>query len=130
MKLLGIETDKHLNTQSHVSTICKKAAGQSNALSRLKSFLNQDQRNLIANSFIYSKSNYCPLIRHFCSQRLINKIENIQKRPLRFVLNDYTSNYGAVLTHYVPALHSYRNQSLDLHSISIDWFLYEGNTDT
>ena len=27
-------------------------------------------------------------------------------------------------------LPSYRNQSIDLHSKSIDWFLYEGNTDT
>ena len=24
----------------------------------------------------------------------------------------------------------YRNQSIDLHSKSIDWFLYEGNTGT
>ena len=27
-------------------------------------------------------------------------------------------------------LPSYRNQSIDLHSKSIDWFLYEGNTGT
>ena len=33
----------------------------------------------------------------FCSQRLINNIENIQKRILRFVLNDYTSNYETLL---------------------------------
>ena len=25
---------------------------------------------------------------------------------------------------------SYRNQLIDLHSNSIDWFLYDGNTDT
>ena len=90
VKLLGIEIDNHLNFQSHVSTICRKAAGQLNALSRLKSFLNQDQRNIIASSFIYSNFNYCPLIWHFCSQRLVNKIENIQKRTLRFVLSKCT----------------------------------------
>ena len=28
----------------------------------------------------------------------------------------------------MPVLHSYRNQLIDLHSKSIDWFLYEGNT--
>ena len=28
----------------------------------------------------------------------------------------------------MPLLPSYRNQSIDLHSKSIDWFLYEGNT--
>ena len=60
-------------------------------------FLNQDQRNITANRFIYNNFNYCPLIWHFCSQRLMNKIENIQKRTLRFVLNDYTSNYETLL---------------------------------
>ena len=29
----------------------------------------------------------------------------------------------------MPMLPSYRNQSINLHSKSIDWFLYEGNTD-
>ena len=28
----------------------------------------------------------------------------------------------------MPVLPWYRNQSIDLHSKSIDWFLYEGNT--
>ena len=34
------------------------------------------------------------------------------------------------LTHQVPVLPSYRNQSIDLLCESIDWFLYEGNTGT
>ena len=34
------------------------------------------------------------------------------------------------LTNYVPVLPSYRNQGIDLHRKSIDWFLYEGNTGT
>ena len=37
-------------------------------------------------------------------------------------------SYKNRLTHYVPVLLSYRNQSIDLHSKSIDWFLHEGNT--
>ena len=32
VKLVGIETDKHLNFEPHVSQICKKSAGQLNAL--------------------------------------------------------------------------------------------------
>ena len=39
-------------------------------------------------------------------------------------------NYCDSLTHKVSVLPSYRNQSIDLHSKSIDWFLYEGNTGT
>ena len=42
------------------------------------------------------------------------------------------SNLKAVriLTHSVPVMPSYRNQLIDLLCISIDWFLYEGNTGT
>ena len=32
------------------------------------------------------------------------------------------------LTHWLPVLPSYRNQLIDLHSKSVDWFLYEDNT--
>ena len=33
-----------------------------------------------------------------------------------------------ILTHEIPLLPSYRNQSIDLHSKSNDWSLYEDNT--
>ena len=36
--------------------------------------------------------------------------------------------YRGVFNPLMPVLPSYRNQSIDLHSKSIDWFLYEGNT--
>ena len=39
VKLLEIDIDNHLNLESHVSTICKKAVRQLNALSHLNSFL-------------------------------------------------------------------------------------------
>ena len=29
----------------------------------------------------------------------------------------------------MPVLLTYRHQSIDLHCKSVDWFLYEGNTD-
>ena len=31
------------------------------------------------------------------------------------------------LIHYTPKVPSYRNQSIDLQSKSVDWFLYDGN---
>ena len=45
-------------------------------------------------------------------------------------LNKYLNLYDQSLTHLVPVLSSYRNKSIDLHSKSVDWFLYEGDTDT
>ena len=95
--LLGLEIDSKLNFENHISTICKKAAGQLNALCRLKSFLSKEQKTAIANSFIFSNFNYCPLIWHFCSSHATNKMENIQKRTLRFVHSDYESDYETLL---------------------------------
>ena len=82
MELLGIEINNHLQFESQVSTICKKAAGQLNASSHLKFFLNQDQRNIIAHNFIYSNFNYCSLIWQICLQRSTTKIEYVQNRPI------------------------------------------------
>ena len=42
----------------------------------------------------------------------------------------YNIQAALMLMHSVPVLPSYKNQSIDLHSKSVDWFLYEGNTGT
>ena len=52
---------------------------------------------ILINSFIYSNFNYCPLVWHFSSCKSTAKIEKIQKRCLRIVLNDNTSDYQTLL---------------------------------
>ena len=52
---------------------------------------------MVVNSFIYSNFNYCPLVWIFSSKRSLNKIENLQKRGLCFVLDDCTSSYELLL---------------------------------
>ena len=49
------------------------------------------------NSFVYYNFNYCPLVWHFCSCESSQKIEKIQKRCLRLVLDDYESDYGNLI---------------------------------
>ena len=51
----------------------------------------------IVNSFIYANFNYCPLVWHFSTCESIRKIEKIQKRCLRIVLDDYDSDYDVLL---------------------------------
>ena len=78
VKPLGIEIHNHLNFETFLQSV-RLQDNQKNTLSRLKFFLNEDQRNLIANSFIYSSFNYCPLIWHFCLQRSIK--HTLRKLP-------------------------------------------------
>ena len=97
MRLLGLEIDGKLKFDKHVTQLCKKSVGQLNALCRLKSFLNTDQRKSLADSFIYANYNYCPLVWHFCSKKSMNKKERIQYRPLQFLCNAYDSDYNTLL---------------------------------
>ena len=97
VKLLGLEIDSKLNFDKHITQLCKKSASQLNALCRLNSFLNMDQKNVLVNSFIYANFNYCPLVWHFCSKKSMNKIEKIQYRALQFLFNDYESEYDVLL---------------------------------
>jgi len=97
VSLLGLEIDSKLNFDSHITKLCRKSAGQLNALCRLRYLLGFEERKILVNSFIYANFNYCPLVWHFSSKKSINKIENIQKRALRFLLDDNSSSYETLL---------------------------------
>ncbi len=45
------------------------------------------------NIFILAHFNYCPMVWHFCGKASTKKIELIQERALRFLLNDQKSIY-------------------------------------
>ena len=47
---------------------------------------------MLENTFAISNFNYCSLVWNLCSAQFLNKIENLQKRALGFLLNDYDSN--------------------------------------
>ena len=88
MKVLGITIDDKLNFCEHISNVCNKAGRQLNVLQRLKNVLDYKSRMAIYNSFVMSNFNYCPIVWMFTSKKSLEKIENIKKRALRFVLND------------------------------------------
>ncbi len=96
VKLLGVYIDHSLNFSMHISETCKKAGRQLNALRRLSRVLSTKDKLLLFECFILSHFNYCPIVWHYCSINDMKKIENIQKRALRYVFNDYTSNYSEI----------------------------------
>ena len=97
VKVLGVVIDCKLNFSLHVSSICKKAARQLNALARISNYLDVSARRLIYNSFVASNFNYCPLVWHFCGATNSNKIEKIQQRCLRIIYKDYESSNEKML---------------------------------
>ena len=46
---------------------------------------------------LYESFNYCLLVWIFSTVKSLNKIESLQKRPLRFIYNDYSISYKGLL---------------------------------
>ena len=95
--ILGITIDDKLNFNLHIDKTCLKSANQLNELVRLKSFLANEERKVLINTFVLSNFNYCPLVRMLTNAKSVHKIESIQKSALRFMLNDYESSYEDLL---------------------------------
>ena len=99
-KLLGVTIDSKLNFDEHVSRLCNKASQKLSALARISSYMKLDQKRRIMKAFISSQFGYCPLVWMFCSRRLNNRINFIQKRGLRIVYNDKLSSCQELLEKY------------------------------
>ena len=97
MNVLGININDKLNLYSHVSNVCNKTVRQLYVLQRLKGSLDYASRLSIYKSFIMSNCNYCPVVWMFTSKSSLSKLKDIQRRALRFVLDDYTSDYHELL---------------------------------
>ena len=55
---------------------------------------------MLVNIIVMANFNYCSLVRKFTSAQSLIKIGNLQKRALRFLLNDYGSTYEDLLEEY------------------------------
>jgi len=95
--LVGVTIDNKLSFAPHISKICKTAANQLNSIKRLNKHFDGDTKKDLTISYVLSQFNYCPLVWHFCGNASIHKMERIQERALRFVFNDYTSEYSDML---------------------------------
>ena len=90
---LGIQLDDKLNFSLHVSNICKSAANQLSALIRLNNFSCFEGKRVLINSYFMSNFTYCPLVWMLSNATSLKKIENLQKRALRFLYNNYQLTY-------------------------------------
>jgi len=97
VKLLGVIIDDLLSFDTHVSTICKRLAYQTNALRRIAKFMTLENRVSVYNAFLASNFNYSNTVWHFCSYGSTYKLEKAHKKVLQVVLNDYNSSYRILL---------------------------------
>ena len=116
VKLLGINIDRNLKFNIHVSTLCAKAGRKLTVLNRLVKLLNLKKRRLSMKAFIESQFNYCPLIWMFHSRTLNSKINKLHERALRLVYNDETSSFEELLK---------RDNSVKIHTRNLHYLATE-----
>ena len=109
MKILGIHGDSKLNLNGYIAFLCVKAGRQLNVSECMKGYLDYVSRMAIYNSFIISTSIIAIL--SGCSS-VSHQRTNIQKRLLRFVCNDFVSNYSELLEKCVSGGEALRYMSM------------------
>ena len=97
VKLLGVNIDKNLTFNEHVSTLLKRANQKLHALMRISKLLGEDKLKLVMKTFIESQFNYCPLLWMFCSRTINNKINKLHERALRVVYKNDNLTFQQLL---------------------------------
>ena len=95
--LLGVALDSQLSFTNHINGICTKAGRNLNVLKRVAKSLPTKVKLQLYSTYITCHFNFCPLVWHFCGQSNTDKLERIQYRALRFVYDDYESDYNCLL---------------------------------
>ena len=93
VKLLGLYIDNKLNFSEHVKHLIKKCGKQVNVLGRLCNVLTMECKLQIVDALICSNLRYCNSIYHYCSKSDSMQLEKLFKRALRYVFNDFNSEY-------------------------------------
>ncbi len=85
---MKIAIDQKLKFDKYIDNLCKNAARQFNIMCRFKDIFDLNEREIIYITFILAHFNYCTVVWHFSAKASTKKIELIQERALRFLLND------------------------------------------
>ena len=121
--MLGLDIDRNLNFNEHVSSLCRKAGNKLSVLARLSNFMSFKQRRILLKTFIESQFGYCHLVWMFRSRKVNNKSNNLHERSLRTV---YQENYSS----YVDLLvmdKSFTIHQRDIQSLAIELFKVKQN---
>jgi hypothetical protein len=74
-----------------------KTSRQLNVPKRIRKHLSKLGRLTIYHSYIMSNFNYCHVVWHFCGESNTKIMEKKQERALRFIYEDFNSDYDTLL---------------------------------
>ena len=86
-KMLGIYIDSNLTWHSHIDYVCKNLNRKIALLKHVINFLTDEMKIMFYNSYILPIFDYCCAIWGKDNKRYINKINMLQKRVAKIILN-------------------------------------------
>ena len=95
--MLGLDIDRKLNFNEHVSSLRRKAGNKLSVLARLSNFMSFKQGRIFLKTFMESQFGYCPVVWMFHSRGVNNKINHLHERSLRLGYKDNYSSYVDLL---------------------------------
>jgi hypothetical protein len=87
IRYLGVVIDEKLNFKAHVEYVLNKANKKLNFLFRTRRKLPKSTRKLLYCSLVGSNLDYCSTILISCCDNELKKLQKVQSKGLRFILN-------------------------------------------
>ena len=104
---MGLNVDKYLTWEKHISSICQKIAGKVNILKKIKHFLPFHVRKIFYNAYILPHFDFCCSIWGGCNKVLLAKLRRLHK-------------FAAYQVLCINSLHSYKNLIARLQWLTVD----------
>ena len=92
-KFLEVHFDDVLSWDAHIQNVYNKINKNLYLLQQIKQFLPIDSRKLFFNSYILTQFDYCSIIWRNCSQTNMYRLEKLQKRAARIIIDKNYYDY-------------------------------------
>ena len=83
---LGVRTNNVLSLEPHISRLCQRTYSRLNFLNRISAFLPKDVLLRIYKQTTLPIIDYCSVVWHDCGSTLTKRVEKIQNRAMRIIL--------------------------------------------
>jgi len=95
--IFGMNIDNKFQFDSHVSLVCKKVNNRLNVMRRFRKQISKATLVKLYKAFILPHFHYCSSVWHFCSAQNTEKLDTLNKRIIRFILDDFESTHNILI---------------------------------
>jgi len=85
--VLGVYIDCHLSWRTHIDFVCKNLNNKITLLKHIFYYLTDEMKQMFYNAYLVPIFDYCITIWGKPNKSSINKVNNLQKRAARLILN-------------------------------------------